>query len=93
MSNDQKIVGENTSPAFRKEPVESMVGICPYYIRERGKGVVNCECARFRFPDTLARREIVYTFCGHPSGYKTCPLKVAMDHFYERKYAQINGNE
>ena len=63
------------------------LGICPYYKKERGGGQMNCEGATFRFPDRLARREYVYGFCAHPEGYKMCPLKVAMDHFYERKYA------
>lgn len=66
-------------------------GICPYYLRDRGKGVVYCECARFRFPDYLTRREILYTFCAHPEGYKKCAIKQAMDHFYERKYEQIDN--
>lgn len=61
--------------------------ICPYFIRDRGQGIIYCECANFHFPDKLARREYVYTFCGHPTGYKRCPIKRAMDHFYERKYA------
>lgn len=62
------------------------VGICPYYNRERGQGVVYCEAARLKFPDRDARREIVYRFCAHPDGYKACMLKQALDHFYERKY-------
>ncbi len=65
---------------------EMQVGICPYFIRDRGKGLVYCECARFRFPDRMARREIVYRFCAHPTGYKSCALKQALDHYYERKY-------
>lgn len=79
-------------PGFHKEPVDSMVGICPYYLRERGHGSLSCECAKLRFPDLLARREIVYSFCGHPTGYKLCPFKVALDHFYERKYTHHEEN-
>ena len=66
---------------------EIHVGVCPYFKKDRGKGHINCEGANFRFPDRLARREYVYRFCAHPTGYKECPLKIAMDHFYERKYA------
>lgn len=66
--------------------VDVNVGICPYFKRDRGNGRVTCEGASFRFPDKLARREYLYRFCAHPSGYKTCPLKVALDHHYERKY-------
>lgn len=63
-------------------------GICPYFLRDRGRGQVICECARFRFPDAPARREIVYRFCAHPTGYKACVIKQAMDHYYERRYAE-----
>ncbi len=67
-------------------------GICPYYIRDRGKSGLYCECARLRFPDTLSRREIVYRYCAHPTGYKTCMIKQALDHYYERKY-EIHESE
>ena len=79
--------------ATKRNEEEICPGICPYYQRDRGKGVVYCECARFRFPDKLARREIVYGFCAHPVGYKSCAIKQAMDHFYERKYNQIETDE
>ena len=72
-------------------PEDVQVGICPYFVRDRGKGLVYCECARFRFPDKEARREIVYRFCAHPTGYKTCMIKNCLDHHYERKYAHENG--
>ena len=76
-----------------KRNEEVCPGICPYYQRDRGQGVVYCECARFRFPDRLSQREIVYGFCAHPVGYKSCAIKQAMDHFYERKYNQIENEE
>lgn len=65
---------------------EPREGICPYFQRDRGKGVVYCECAKFKFPDKVSRREIVYRFCAHPEGYKACMIKQALDHYYERKY-------
>ena len=71
-----------------QEENESREGICPYFVRERSQGVVSCECARLKFPDRDSRREIVYRYCAHPQGYKACMLKQAMDHYYERKYAQ-----
>ncbi len=74
-------------------PEDMRVGICPYYDRDRGKGRVYCECARFRFPDAGSRREIVYRFCAHPTGYKDCALKICMDHYYERKYAYHEEDE
>ncbi|MBE6559453.1 MAG: hypothetical protein E7661_10685 [Ruminococcaceae bacterium] len=80
------------TPMQRKDS-ELCVGICPYYLRDRGNGMVYCECARFRFPDKLARREIVYGFCAHPENYKKCAFKQMMDHFYERKYSMIDADE
>lgn len=68
------------------DEVDINIGICPYFRRDRGNGRINCEGASFRFPDKLARREYLYRFCAHPDGYKACPLKVALDHYYERKY-------
>lgn len=85
----EKINAACMAPVNREaeEDASNRHGICPYYKKERGGGHVNCEGATFRFPDRLARREYVYRFCAHPVGYKECPLKIAMDHFYERKYA------
>ncbi len=81
-------MNQSTVPSNEIRPPEDMkVGICPYYVRDRGKGLVYCECARFRFPDAGVRREIVYRFCAHPTGYKTCMLKQSLDHYYERKFA------
>ena len=77
---------KNPASVSEAAEVDIHVGICPYFKKDRGKGLVNCEGATFRFPDRLARREYVYRFCAHPQGYKDCPLKIAMDHFYERKY-------
>ena len=68
------------------EEQDAHVGICPYYLRDRGDGVKYCEIARFRFHDKLDRREVVYRYCAHPEGYKACMLKNALDHYYERKY-------
>lgn len=70
------------------EENEGREGICPYFVRERKPDIVSCECARLKFPDRDSRREIVYRYCAHPQGYKACMLKQAMDHYYERKYAQ-----
>ncbi len=79
-------IRQTNDPTPSPSPEELNVGICPYFVRDRGKGLVYCECARFRFPDKLARREIVYRFCAHPSGYKSCALKQCMDNYYERKF-------
>jgi hypothetical protein len=71
--------GYETAAAINEE-------VCPYFKRDRGGGRVVCEGASFKFPDNLSRREYLYRFCAHPVGYKSCPLKVALDHYYERKY-------
>ncbi|MBE6586607.1 MAG: hypothetical protein E7645_08855 [Ruminococcaceae bacterium] len=84
--------GYHRMPETRKAG-EVCEGICPYYLRDKGNGMVYCECARFRFPDKLSRREIVYGFCAHPDNYKKCAIKQAMDHYYERKYNMIDADE
>ena len=81
------------SASEKKRESESCEGVCPYYLRDRGNGVIYCECAKFRFPDKLARREVVYRYCAHPEHYKKCMLKQAMDHYYERKYSMIDADE
>ena len=69
------------------------VGICPFYKQDRGGGRLSCEGANFHFPDKEARREYVYRLCAHPEGYKDCPLRVALEHHYERKYAQDESSK
>ena len=85
MNNTQD---QETTPPVHGEAdaTEFHDAICPYFIKDRGRGIVNCECAKFKFPDRGSRREIVYRFCAHPTGYKACMIKQAMDHYYERKY-------
>ena len=80
---------EHPSSSLVPDDVDYHVGICPYFQRDRGRGLVYCECARFRFPDKEARREIVYKLCAHPDDYKKCVLKQMLDHYYERKYRRI----
>ncbi|MBQ5725411.1 MAG: hypothetical protein IIV80_04585 [Clostridia bacterium] len=72
----------------RKECDQHYPAICPYYKREDYRGTIYCECARLRFPDKQSRREIVYRFCAHPEGYRVCPFKMALDGYYERRYAE-----
>jgi hypothetical protein len=69
--------GENTA-----------IGICPFFRQDRGRGRISCEGAQLTFPDKESRREFVYRLCAHPEGYKNCPLQIALEHYYERKYAQ-----
>ena len=82
-------IAETEKTVANKEEMVYTEGFCPYFQREKGHGVVYCECAKFRFPDKQARRDIVYRFCAHPQQYKQCPIKQAMDHYYERKYSMI----
>ena len=60
-----------------------IAGMCPYYRYEKA-GVTYCECADLHFPDKQSRRDIVYTYCAHPTDYCRCPFKSAMDGYYER---------
>ena len=62
------------------------VGICPFFLQDRGNGRVCCEGASLKFPDKEARREFVYRLCAHPEGYKECRMRLALEHYYERKY-------
>ena len=91
--NSRKKALSNKDTKEKKEILEqarrddnAAVGICPFFKNDRGCGRVSCEGANFHFPDKEARREFVYQFCAHPEGYKTCPLQVALNHYYERKY-------
>ena len=63
-----------------------IAGVCPYYRYEKA-GVTYCECGELRFPDRAARRSVVYGYCAHPSAYHKCPLKHAMDGYYERSFS------
>ena len=60
--------------------------MCPYLKDARSLERTICECARFTFPDKASRREILYGFCGHPTQWRKCPFKIAMDNHYGRKY-------
>lgn len=61
-------------------PISAM---CPYFRYEKA-GVTYCECAEMRFPDRKSRRDIVYAYCAHPKNFAACPLKCALDGYYER---------
>lgn len=71
----------------------AFTGMCPYLKDMRSLERTVCECAKFTFPDKACRREILYGFCGHPTGWRACPFKLAMDHHYDRKYAPISEGE
>ena len=71
---------------------------CPYYKRERpkcgenasGRGFMYCEMARFTFPDSKTRRNLVYKYCCHngKAGDKTvCTVKQILDIYYDEKYS------
>ena len=65
----------------------AFAGMCPYLKDAKDSSRTVCECARFTFPDRVARRDVLYGYCGHPSGWKNCTFKVVMDRFYDRKFA------
>lgn len=70
----------------------AFAGMCPYLKNTKTVEVTVCECARFTFPDRQARRDVLYGCCGHPDAWRQCIFKVAMDGYYERKYANDDGN-
>ena len=54
----------------------------------KDKRNISCECAHFKFPDKIARRDVIYAYCAHPTAFNECFIKKTMDRFYyERKYA------
>ncbi len=63
-----------------------IAGMCPYYRYEKA-GVTHCECGELHFPDRGARRDVVYSYCAHPSAFHQCPFKKALDGYYERRYS------
>ncbi len=69
----------------------AFTGYCPYLKETRKSNETLCECARFSFPDKLARRELLYGYCGHPEKWKECQFKKIMDDYYERKYRSESG--
>lgn len=71
----------------KEEEIMPLIGMCPYLKESKKKGVTGCECATFNFPDTQAKRDVVYGCCAHPENWKSCSFKNAMDkYYYERKY-------
>ena len=80
---------ENANSSRRASAIKEeniAVGICPFFLQDRGNGRVSCEGASLKFPDREARREFVYRLCAHPEGYKECRMRLALEHYYERKY-------
>ena len=65
----------------------AFTGMCPYLKDARSMERTICECARFTFPDKSTRREVLYGMCGHPTAWRACPFKLAMDNHYDRKYS------
>ena len=70
----------------RRRDENSVIGICPFFKQDRGNGRMSCEGGQIRFPDKDTRREFVYTLCAHPTGYKNCRMRIALEHYYERMY-------
>ena len=71
----------------RLEVKMAFAGMCPYLKDARSCERTICECARFTFPDKISRRDILYKYCGHPTGWKKCMFKAVMDGYYDRKYS------
>lgn len=72
----------------------AFTGMCPYLRNTKKVEVTICECAKFTFPDRQARRDVLYGYCGHTDAWKTCPFKLTMDKYYERKFnGEISAKE
>ena len=65
----------------------AFAGMCPYLKDARSSDRTVCECAKFTFPDRGSRREVLYSYCGHPTGWKECTFKAVLDRYYERKFS------
>lgn len=78
------------SPEEKKKQAQdanALEGICPFFQQDRGNNRISCEGGSLRFPDRVARREFVYTYCASFEGCKACPLNRSLEQYYERKYA------
>lgn len=71
----------------------AFAGMCPYLKNAKKVEVTVCECARFTFPDRQARRDVLYGCCGHPSAWRNCVFKLAMDKYYDRKYSEEESGQ
>lgn len=61
--------------------------ICPFYDRER-EGHIYCEGCRITPLDRRMRRDMVYSYCGHPEGFKRCSIYGVLMLYYERQDAE-----
>ncbi len=65
----------------------AFAGTCPYLKDSRNAESTICECARFTFPDKKSRRDVLYKYCGHPTGWQQCTFKAVLDDYYGRLYS------
>ena len=65
----------------------ALIVYCPFYRREE-RGVISCEYGTLRPPDKMARDEIIFNYCASMEGFKKCPFRLALEHYYARKYAK-----
>lgn len=71
--------------------------MCPFFCRERRGERGNrqdffyCEFARFRFPDAVARREVLYGLCcnSQPDGWQSCTVYRMSEEYYRRHADEI----
>lgn len=59
--------------------------VCPFYTSERDSKTMNCELARFRFPDAECKAQIK-AHCCDMQLYKQCTLYKVLNSYYQRKY-------
>ena len=58
---------------------------CPYFATEK-KDSITGECGKIKFYDKQHKRDFVYVYCAHPTGYNKCTMKCLLDKYYERKF-------
>lgn len=58
---------------------------CPYFASEK-KDCITGECGKIKFYDKQHKRDFVYVYCAHPTGYNKCTMKCLLDKYYERKF-------
>ena len=57
--------------------------LCPYFKREE-RGYAYCELCRFKFGDAKERRDVIYRFCAHPTGFTECQFYTIISDYWER---------
>ena len=66
--------------------------VCPFYLHEKRSDVLNCELAKFRFPDDESKAQIK-AYCCNMDKCKECPLYQVLVSYYDREYMKVSAGE